>query len=164
MTDALVPVVETPAVDAAAAAEATSGVVPAGSAALALPRVIVDAGPSAGETPRVLRGADPRTSTSTLGLVAYLPYWEFAPANATVVARGGADTATVLAAVAESVRGLDLLFPVGNERVLDDVLAESVAVRRFLLRVTAGFAVGGLVLRLPQRLRHGIPTRRPPPS
>ena len=47
MTDALVPVVETPAVDAAAAAEATSGVVPAGSAALALPRVIVEAGPAA---------------------------------------------------------------------------------------------------------------------
>ena len=47
MTDALVPVVETPAVDAAAAAEATSGVVPAGSAALALPRVMVDAGPVA---------------------------------------------------------------------------------------------------------------------
>ena len=45
MTDAVVPVVETPAVDAAA--EATSGVVPAGSAALALPRVIVDAGPTA---------------------------------------------------------------------------------------------------------------------
>ncbi len=80
------------------------------------------------------------------GLVAYLPYWEFAPANATVVARGGADTATVLAAVAESVRGLDPLLPVGNVRVLDDVLAESVAVRRFLLQVTAGFAAGGLVL------------------
>ena len=47
MTDALVPVVETPAVDAAAVAEATSGVVPVGSAAVALPRVIVEAGPTA---------------------------------------------------------------------------------------------------------------------
>ena len=47
MTDALVPVVETPAVDAAAAAEAASGVVPAGPAAIALPRVIVEAGPAA---------------------------------------------------------------------------------------------------------------------
>ena len=47
MTDALVPVVETPAVDAVAAAEATSGVTRAGSAGLALPRVIVDAGPVA---------------------------------------------------------------------------------------------------------------------
>ena len=47
MTDALASVVETPAVDAAAAAEATSGVVPAGSAATALPRVIVEAGPRA---------------------------------------------------------------------------------------------------------------------
>ena len=36
-----------PAVDAATAAEATSGVVPAGSAALALSRVIVEAGPTA---------------------------------------------------------------------------------------------------------------------
>ena len=47
MTDAVVPVVETPAVDAVAAAEATSGVTRAGSAGLALPRVIVDAGPVA---------------------------------------------------------------------------------------------------------------------
>ena len=48
MTDALVPVVETPAVDVAAAAEATSGMMPASSAAaVALPRLIVDAGPSA---------------------------------------------------------------------------------------------------------------------
>ena len=46
MTDALVPVVETPVVDAAAAAEATSGVV-ASSAATALLRVIVEAGPVA---------------------------------------------------------------------------------------------------------------------
>ena len=40
------PVVETPVVDAAAAAEATSSVV-ASSAAISLPRVIVDAGPVA---------------------------------------------------------------------------------------------------------------------
>ena len=46
-TEALVPVVETPGVDAAAAAEATSGVTRAGSAGLALPRVIVEAGPVA---------------------------------------------------------------------------------------------------------------------
>ena len=46
MTAALVPVVETP-IDMAAIAEAASGVVPADSAAVALPRVIVDAGPAA---------------------------------------------------------------------------------------------------------------------
>ena len=108
------------------------------------------------------------------GLVAYLPYWELAPSNATVVARGGADTATVLAALRESVRGLDPLLPVSNARVLDDVLAASVAVRRFLLQVTAGFAVGGLVLvclgvfgtvsqrvvRPPARVRHPAGSRR----
>ena len=47
MTDALVPVVETPGVDASAAAEATSGVARASAGGLALPRVIVDAGPVA---------------------------------------------------------------------------------------------------------------------
>ena len=48
MTDALVPVVETPANVASAAAEATSGAAPESSAAaIALPRLIVDAGPSA---------------------------------------------------------------------------------------------------------------------
>ena len=80
------------------------------------------------------------------GLVAYLPYWGLAPASVTVVARGGVDTGTIITSVRESVRGLDPLLPVGNVRVLDDVLAESIAIRRFLLQVTAGFAVGGLVL------------------
>ena len=80
------------------------------------------------------------------GLVAYLPYWGLAPSSATLVARGGADTGTVVASVRESVRGLDPLLPVSNVRVLDDVLAASVSVRRFLLQVTAGFALAGLAL------------------
>ena len=80
------------------------------------------------------------------GLVAYLPYWGLAPASVTVVARGGADTGAVFASVRESVRELDPLLPVSNARVLDDVLAASVAVRRFLLQVTAGFAISGLAL------------------
>ena len=80
------------------------------------------------------------------GLVAYLPYWELAPPNVTVVARGGPDIATVLASVRESVRGLDPLLPVSNVRVLENVLADSVAVCRFLLQVTVGFAIAGLAL------------------
>ena len=78
------------------------------------------------------------------GLVAYLPYWELAPAGVTVVARG--EPGPVLASVRESVRALDPRLPVGNVRVLDEVLAASVAVRRFLLQVTAGFAIAGLAL------------------
>ena len=65
------------------------------------------------------------------GLVACFPYWELTPSNATVVARGAADTATALAAVRESVRGLDPLLPASNVRMLDDILAASVAVRAF---------------------------------
>ena len=80
------------------------------------------------------------------GLVAYLPYWALAQSDVTVVARGGTDTGTVSASVRESVRGLDPLLPVSNVRVLDDVLAASLAVRRFLLQVTAGFALAGLAL------------------
>ncbi len=80
------------------------------------------------------------------GLVAYLPYWELAPRTVTVVARGAADAAAVLASVRESVRGVDPRLPVINPRVLDDVLAASVAVRRFLLRVSGGFAIAGVVL------------------
>ena len=45
MTEALVPAIETSAIDAAA--EAMSGVAPASSAAIALPRLIVDAAPAA---------------------------------------------------------------------------------------------------------------------
>ena len=78
------------------------------------------------------------------GLVAYLPYWELAPLDVTVVARG--DTGSVVAAVRESVRALDSRLPVSNIRLLDDVLAASVSVRQFLLQATAGFAIAGLVL------------------
>ena len=80
------------------------------------------------------------------GLVAYLPYWELPQRDVTVVARGRVDTATVVASVREAVRGLDPQLPASNVRVLGDVLAASVAVRRFLLQVTAGFAVAGLAL------------------
>lgn len=80
------------------------------------------------------------------GLVVYLPYWELARRNVTVVARGPADVGTIVAAVREAARGIDPRLPAANARVLDDVLAASVAVRRFLLQVTGGFAVAGLVL------------------
>ena len=79
------------------------------------------------------------------GLVAYLPYWGLAPSSVTVVARGP-ETRAVVASVREGVRGLDPLLPVSNLRVLDEVLAASVAVRRFLLLVTVGFAIAGLAL------------------
>ena len=79
------------------------------------------------------------------GLVAYLPYWGLAPSSVTVVARGP-ETRAVVASVREAVRGLDPLLPVSNLRVLDEVLAASVAVRRFLLLVTVAFAIAGLAL------------------
>ena len=78
------------------------------------------------------------------GLVAYLPYWDLPRLNVTVVARG--ETGSVVAAVRESVRGLDSRLPVSNVRVLDDVLAASVSIRQFLLQATAGFAIAGLAL------------------
>ena len=79
------------------------------------------------------------------GLVPYLPYWGLAPSSVTVVARGP-ETRAVVASVREAVRGLDPLLPVSNLRVLDEVLAASVAVRRFLLLVTVAFAIAGLAL------------------
>ena len=80
------------------------------------------------------------------GLVAYLPYWENAMPSVTVVTRSADESGTVVASVRDAVRGIDPLLPASNMRMLSDVLAESVAVRRFLLQVTAGFAVAGLVL------------------
>ena len=80
------------------------------------------------------------------GLVAYLPYWALARRDATIVSRGDADTGATVASVRAAVRELDPRLPVSNARVLDDVLAASVAVRRFLLQATAGFALSGLAL------------------
>lgn len=80
------------------------------------------------------------------GLVAYLPYWALARRDVTIVARGGADTGALVASVREALRELDARLPFSNARVLEDVLATSVAVRRFLLQATAGFALAGLAL------------------
>lgn len=77
------------------------------------------------------------------GLVAYLPYWALARRDVTIVARGGADT---VASVREALRELDPRLPLSNARALEDVLATSVAVRRFLLQATAGFGLAGLAL------------------
>ena len=77
------------------------------------------------------------------GLVAYLPYWALARRDVTIVARGGADT---VASVREALRELDPRLPFSNARALEGVLATSVAVRRFLLQATAGFALAGLAL------------------
>lgn len=95
--------------------------------------------------PEVRRGAW-RNADVDPGLVAYLPYWALARRDATVVARGGADTGAIFASVREALRELDPRLPFSNARVLEDVLATSVAVRRFLLRATAGFALAGLAL------------------
>ena len=77
------------------------------------------------------------------GLVAYLPYWALARRDVTIVARGGADT---VASVRQALRELDPRLPFSNARALEGVVATSVAVRRFLLQATAGFALAGLAL------------------
>ena len=80
------------------------------------------------------------------GFVAYLPYWESSPAVASLAVRSALDPGAVVTSIREVVRKLDAAMPVSNVRVMGDVMAGSLATRRFLLQVTVGFALVGLVL------------------
>ena len=80
------------------------------------------------------------------GFVAYLPYWESSPAVASLAVRSTLDPGAVVASIRAAVSTLDAGMPVSNIRVMGDVMTASLATRRFLLDVTVGFALVGLVL------------------
>ena len=80
------------------------------------------------------------------GLVPYLPYWELARWQATIVLRTETDPLAMVAAVTEAVGAVDPAMPLHNIRTMNRVLSDAVAGRRFQLALTAGFALAGLLL------------------
>jgi putative ABC transport system permease protein len=78
----------------------------------------------------------------------YVPYAQLTPPRMSFVirARGGADASALAPAVREAIRQLDREQPVYNVRTMNQLLAESVARRRFQMTLLALFASLALFL------------------
>jgi putative ABC transport system permease protein len=75
----------------------------------------------------------------------YVPYPENAGRNMTLVIRSGVDPASLIPAVRAQVFGIDKDEPVSGVRTMDEVMADSMAGRRFsmnLMTLFAGIALG----------------------
>jgi putative ABC transport system permease protein len=76
----------------------------------------------------------------------YVPYAENAGRNMTLVIRSGVDPARLVPAVRAQVFGIDKDQPVYGVQTMDEVLADSMASRRFSMNLMALFAGIALVL------------------
>lgn len=101
------------------------------------------AGPTHTATEVVGVAADMRTSTLEQegSLVVYLPAWEWPPSQATIVARTSTDVAGALSSARGALRRIDPGVAVPKLRTMSQVVAESVAARRFQVALLVLLAV-----------------------
>jgi putative ABC transport system permease protein len=76
----------------------------------------------------------------------YWPPGRFAYPWTTLVVRAAADPAALAPAIIRAVRVMDSELPVADIRALDEVVSRSVAERRLVMGILAGFALVALVL------------------
>jgi predicted permease len=79
-------------------------------------------------------------------LMVYMPYWAWTGGSFTVIAKISGDAGAIAPGLRAAIRGLDADVPVGVFRSMDDLMRESVAQRRFQLRLVAAFALSALML------------------
>jgi predicted permease len=79
-------------------------------------------------------------------MTAYLPYWQRDQRDMSLVVRTAMDPAAVAGAVRSAIRQLDSELPVPQFRTMREIVAASVAQRRFQLNMVMAFAAIGLVL------------------
>jgi putative ABC transport system permease protein len=91
--------------------------------------------------------SDVRTSTLERegAIIAYLPYWRRAPAEASILLRTGGDPAAVTSTARAALRRIDPTIPVARVRTMEQVVSAAVAQRRFQVALLAMFAVMALV-------------------
>jgi predicted permease len=80
------------------------------------------------------------------GLVAYVPYGLRTQGGLALVLRGSADPATVIASARQAVKALDPALPLQRVRMLDSVVDDALAMRRFQVRLMTAFGIAGLSL------------------
>ena len=76
----------------------------------------------------------------------YLPYWQRAQRSASLLVRTAMDPHGVAAALRSSIWSVDSEVPVPEVRTLEQVMARSVADRRFQMMLVALFALAALAL------------------
>ena len=76
----------------------------------------------------------------------YRPYWDWSPTKVTLVARAMGEPRSIAGAIRASVHAIDPNVPPSEIRTLEDVLDQSVAQRRFQMRIAGSFAAAALLL------------------
>jgi putative ABC transport system permease protein len=102
-----------------------------------------------GETPREVIGVagDVRADSDKPPVaMLYRPYWDYSPRQVTLVARAAGDPHSIAGAMRAAVRGVDPDVPLADIRTMQEVLEQSVAQRRFQMRLAAAFAAMALLL------------------
>ena len=90
-----------------------------------------------------VRGIDlSRPPTMTV----YVPYWQRSRGEASLVARTAAGPGEIAAAIRRILRRLDPEMPVPASRTMDDIVAESVAPRRFQTTIVLVFGASAVLL------------------
>jgi putative ABC transport system permease protein len=79
-------------------------------------------------------------------LMVYVPYWKQAWQASDLVVRSTADPRSLPEQVRRVIREIDPTIPAPKMRTMDEIVAESVAQRRFQMKVTGGFAISALLL------------------
>lgn len=78
--------------------------------------------------------------------ILYWPYWDWAPREVTLVARAAGDPRSVAGVIRDAVRGVDPDVPLPVFRTMSEVLAESLAARRFQMLLASAFAFSAVLL------------------
>ena len=76
----------------------------------------------------------------------YRPYWDWSPRHVTLIARAQGDPLSIASILREAIRSVDRDVPVPAMRTMQEILAESVAQRRFQMLLSLSFAVMALLL------------------
>ena len=102
-----------------------------------------------GDTPREVIGVagDVRADSDKPPVaMLYRPYWDYSPRRVTLVARAAGDPHSIAGALRAAVRGVDPDVPLADMRTMQEVLEQSVAQRRFQMRLAGAFAATALLL------------------
>jgi ABC-type antimicrobial peptide transport system permease subunit len=79
-------------------------------------------------------------------LMLYVPFWKQAYQATQLVVRSEADPASLREEVRKTLQSIDPAIPAPKMRTMEEIVDESVAQRRFQMRVAAAFGISALLL------------------
>jgi predicted permease len=84
--------------------------------------------------------------SKTPSLTVYVPYWQRFQSQASLVVRTSTEPLAAASAIRAAIRQVDRELPVPGFRTMEDIVAESVAQRRFQMSLVLLFAAAALLL------------------